>query len=93
VETPAPTTADVDHAEKLAATLSDSAAGSATSAPVKPAKAIAKTRPARNTARVKRPARRSVTATNDDTTEDAPRREPPKLVAPSTPSEDLYDTR
>ena len=87
--TPPAATDDADHAAQLAATVTDSAAGSAAAAP----KAIAKPRPARKTARVTRPARRSVTATNDDTTEDAPRREPPKLVAPPAPPEDLYDTR
>jgi serine/threonine protein kinase len=74
---------------KLATAVTDSAAGSAVAAP----KAVAKPRPARTTTRPTRPTRRSVTATNDDTTEEPPRREPPKLVAPPTPSEDLYDTR
>ena len=56
-------------------------------------KAITKPRPGRTPARVARPVRRSVTAASDAATADAPRREPPKLVAPSAPSEDLYDTR
>ena len=56
----------------------DTGSGSAASAP----KAVVKRRPARTT----RPTRRS----NGDTTADAPRRDAPKLVAPS---EDLYDTR
>ncbi len=84
---PAPAASISLATAELATTVADSVAGSA--AAVAPPMKIHRPRPARPT----RPARRSVTATNDDTTREAPRRESPKLVAPSTPSEDLYDTR